>query len=341
MTVRKTLKLSAAAVALTLLLAGCGGGDLDSIDYENQGDGKAPSVSFETPLKVDEPQTRVLEEGEGDEIEEGDTVEVNASLFNAEDQSSLGDTYSDQPITITVDDTLKDQLPEIYDLLLGSKVGVTFAYAQPAEDASAEQSGGQQGGQSAGDAVEIYSVDSKILSEAEGTEVTPPEDLPEVSLGEGDPQITIPEDQDEPTDLVSQDLIEGDGEEVGAQDSVFVHYAGVRWEDGEQFDAQWTGQPASLSLSQVIPGWSEGLTGKKVGSRVLLVVPAEKAYGTAEELGENAEQKPAGSLVFVVDILGRSAPAENSDASAQPDDGTMPQDGNHGSPAPAESSSDQ
>ncbi|MCP3424564.1 FKBP-type peptidyl-prolyl cis-trans isomerase [Rothia sp. AR01] len=336
---RNSLKLSAAAVALTLLLAGCGGGgDLDSIDYEDQGEGRAPSISFETPLTVDEPQTRVLKEGDGADIEEGDTVEVNASLFNAEDQSSLGDSYSQQPITITVDDTLKDQLPEIHDLLLDNKVGVTFAYAQPASDDAASQGAdgaGQDGG--AGGAVEVYSVDGKILSEAEGTEVTPPEDLPKVSLTDGDPEITIPEGQDEPTELVAQDLIEGDGEEVGPQDGVFVHYAGVRWEDGEQFDAQWTGQPASLSLDQVIPGWSEGLAGKKVGSRVLLEIPAEKAYGTAEELGEDAQQ-PAGALVFVVDILGRTDPVETPAPNAS---GQAPQDENHQSATPEESGADQ
>jgi len=68
----------------------------------------------------------------------------------------------------------------------------------------------------------------------------------------------------------------------------------------------------------VIVGWKEGLAGQKVGSRVEIVIPTSKAYGTEKELGKDA-QYPAGSLVFVVDILGRTDtpdPAKQSPSTA-------------------------
>ena len=54
-----------------------------------------------------------------------------------------------------------------------------------------------------------------------------------------------------------------------------------------------------LSLQGVIKGWTQGLKGKKVGSRVELVIPADLAYGN-----DTGGSKPSGTLVFVVDILG-------------------------------------
>ena len=82
-------------------------------------------------------------------------------------------------------------------------------------------------------------------------------------------------------------------------------YLGVGASTGETFDSSWErGQPATFPLDQVIPGWSEGLVGMKVGGRRELVIPAEQAYGDQPPAGSGI--KPGETLVFVVDLVGIS-----------------------------------
>ncbi|WP_269928146.1 FKBP-type peptidyl-prolyl cis-trans isomerase [Kocuria massiliensis] len=320
---RRSLKISAATVALALALAGCSNSHgLDSIDYKDQGADKAPSISFETPLTVKDDSTRELKDGDGEKVGKGDTILVNAAVFNGADQKSQGDTYSGAPIPITINDDLKEKLPKVYDVLKDTKVGATFAYAKKPQD---DSSGGQSGGSDAS-AVEIYSVSKKLKKSAEGDPVPAQEGLPSVTMKDSGPEISIPQGQPDPTTLTSQNLINGRGDEVKESDQVFVKYSGVTWSDGKQFDSNWTKDPTGFPLNQVIKGWTEGLKGKKVGDRVLLVVPTDKAYGTKESLGANAQQQPAGPLVFVVDILGTSkADPAGSGQSAQ--QGTQQQGG--------------
>ena len=137
------------------------------------------------------------------------------------------------------------------------------------------------------------------------------ERLPDVTVDEesGRPSIAKP-DGEAPQELVVQPLIEGEGREVGADDTVTVQYEGVTWSDGEVFDSSWeTGQAITFSLNQVIEGWKEGLAGQKVGSRVLLSIPAEKAYGEQGSPPAIGENEP---LLFVVDILDAQASATPS-----------------------------
>ena len=67
--------------------------------------------------------------------------------------------------------------------------------------------------------------------------------------------------------------------EVNENDAVYVRYIGAQWSDGKVFDGNYDKQVANFQLNGVIKGWKQGLKGKKVGSRVELVVPAELAYG--------------------------------------------------------------
>ncbi|MER6675969.1 FKBP-type peptidyl-prolyl cis-trans isomerase [Streptomyces sp. NPDC000983] len=117
------------------------------------------------------------------------------------------------------------------------------------------------------------------------------------------PEITVP-DADAPTKLVANYILEGDGEEVGAEDSVLVQYEGVLWDGGKEFDSTYANkQLASFSLQQVVKGWAQGLTGKKVGSRVLIVIPPALGYGDNPPQGSDI--KKDSTLVFSVDILAK------------------------------------
>jgi peptidylprolyl isomerase len=85
---------------------------------------------------------------------------------------------------------------------------------------------------------------------------------------------------------------------------VTVHYVGVSYESGAEFDASWNrGEPFAFALGggQVIAGWDQGVTGMKVGGRRRLVIPPQLAYG---DRGAGGVIKPGETLVFVVDLLG-------------------------------------
>jgi len=116
------------------------------------------------------------------------------------------------------------------------------------------------------------------------------------------PLIDKPEG-DIPFDLVIDDIVVGDGQEATTGSKVAVHYVGVAFSTGEEFDASWNrGQPFEFKLGkgQVIPGWDAGVQGMKVGGRRKLTIPSAMAYGAR---GAGDVIKPHEPLVFVVDLL--------------------------------------
>jgi peptidylprolyl isomerase len=115
------------------------------------------------------------------------------------------------------------------------------------------------------------------------------------------PEIDFPEGE-VPSDLVIEDLIEGDGPEATAGDTVSAHYVGVAHSTGEEFDSSWNrGAPLAFPLGagRVIAGWDRGIQGMKVGGRRRLTIPPHLAYG---DRGAGAAIKPGETLIFVVDL---------------------------------------
>ena len=116
------------------------------------------------------------------------------------------------------------------------------------------------------------------------------------------PEVDKP-DGDIPFELGIEDLVPGDGAEASAGSKVAVHYVGVAFSTGEEFDASWNrGRPFEFKLGkgQVIPGWDAGVQGMKVGGRRKLTIPSAMAYGARGAGGVIAPHEP---LVFVVDLL--------------------------------------
>jgi peptidylprolyl isomerase len=108
---------------------------------------------------------------------------------------------------------------------------------------------------------------------------------------------------DIPFELIIDDIVVGDGDEAVAGKKVSVHYVGVAFSTGDEFDASWNrGQAFSFKLGkgQVIPGWDAGVQGMKVGGRRKLTIPSAMAYGAR---GAGKVIKPHEPLVFVVDLL--------------------------------------
>jgi peptidylprolyl isomerase len=116
------------------------------------------------------------------------------------------------------------------------------------------------------------------------------------------PQISKPEG-DVPFELVVEDIVVGDGAEATSGTKVSVHYVGVAFSTGDEFDASWNrGRPFEFKLGrgQVIPGWDAGVQGMRVGGRRKLTIPSAMAYGAR---GAGGAIKPHEPLVFVVDLL--------------------------------------
>ena len=118
------------------------------------------------------------------------------------------------------------------------------------------------------------------------------------------PQVTVPTGEAPPTELVIEDIEEGTGPEAVAGNNVDVHYVGVSWQTGKQFDASWDRGDTfkfGLGKGQVIPGWDKGVAGMKVGGRRRITIPPDLAYG---KRGAGGVIGPDETLVFVVDLVG-------------------------------------
>ena len=116
---------------------------------------------------------------------------------------------------------------------------------------------------------------------------------PEVDFPGGEP----------PKDLEIKDIWEGDGPEAKAGATVSVHYVGVSFSTGEEFDSSWnrsTPLQFQLGVGQVIQGWDKGVQGMKVGGRRQLIIPAHLAYG---DRGAGGKIAPGETLIFVCDLV--------------------------------------
>ncbi|MGW7055498.1 FKBP-type peptidyl-prolyl cis-trans isomerase [Streptomyces sp. NPDC054887] len=116
---------------------------------------------------------------------------------------------------------------------------------------------------------------------------------PEVDFPGGEP----------PQDLKIRDIWEGDGEVAKAGHNVKVHYVGVAFSTGEEFDSSWNrGNPLQFQLGagRVIAGWDQGVQGMKVGGRRELIIPPHLAYG---DTGAGGVIKPGETLIFVCDLV--------------------------------------
>lgn len=114
------------------------------------------------------------------------------------------------------------------------------------------------------------------------------------------PQISVPTGP-APAELVIEDIVVGEGAQAAPGAQVNVHYVGVDYDTGAEFDSSWNrGESLEFPLDGLIAGWQDGIPGMKVGGRRQLVIPPELAYGPAG----TGHQLAGKTLVFVIDLLG-------------------------------------
>ncbi|RKN12760.1 FKBP-type peptidyl-prolyl cis-trans isomerase [Streptomyces radicis] len=314
------------AVPALLLTAACGSDDGGSESSDPEGPvatvtgeaGEPPEITLEDGAQAgSESVVEVLSEGDGDEVQDGDFLRVDVVGRVLEADMELLNTWNGNPqapedaprTQFVVQVGAAASMPEAATTpLVGTKVGSRVQVEGPVSDMLGP-SAAQAGIEEDDGVVWVFDIAaaSRVdpAAHAEGDQAAVDEGLPEVEAGETGPTITVPEGEDPPSELRQQTLIEGEGPEVETGDGLIAHYTGVLWDGGEMFDSSWEREMPSgfqIGTGSVVPGWDEGLAGKKVGDRVLLVIPPDLGYGD-QEAGNGAI--PAGStLVFVVDIVG-------------------------------------
>jgi peptidylprolyl isomerase len=118
------------------------------------------------------------------------------------------------------------------------------------------------------------------------------------------PKVDVPSDSPPPGELQVEDITVGEGDEAVSGREVEVHYVGVSWSNGKQFDASWDRNSTfsfGLGQGQVIQGWDQGVAGMKTGGRRRITIPPDLGYGSR---GAGGVIAPGETLVFVVDLIG-------------------------------------
>lgn len=279
----------------------------DTFTVTGGSDDEAPTIDFESPLDITAPAAKTIVEGQGDEVEAGQQVDYKLVGVNADNGEVLGDTYTNTPQVLPVDDQLREELPDLYEVLVGTHVGAQVAYTEPLPE-------GVEPSENSPRQVLVFRVISvedipeplpepTVLPQEDVQRLDDDDQLPTFTFDDdGAPQVSIP-DNDPSQDLVVKVLEEGDGDVLTETDRIDANYSGWTYSDGEQFDSSYErGESATFGLDEVITGWTNGLAGQKVGSKVLLVIPAPWAYGDPAPQG-----RPSGTLVFYVDIVAKNS----------------------------------
>ncbi len=115
------------------------------------------------------------------------------------------------------------------------------------------------------------------------------------------PTVTIPKEKAGST-LAVKTLIQGKGAAITKSDLFLSNFTIYVWsgKTNKLLDSTYSSAPQVLPAS-LLPGIESAVAGKKVGSRVLAVIPPKEGYGTSgnSQLGVTGSD----TLVFVLDLI--------------------------------------
>ncbi len=308
-------------VALLASTAACSSGGGDSVKYRtiaavavSGGFDSAPKVDFPKPFTVKSTQRKVLHKGAGS----GPTVTAKSIVgikfveYVGRDGVSVGNntanrirpwTATTAPYTFPVSSAIKGLRSGLLGLHAGDVVLVTMA----ARDAFDPTGNGTTvaPGDSIVAVVKLVSVTSPLTG-PQGKKVTAPASVPGLVLSSAGVPTGFKKTATTPPNVSTLGvhlLIKGNGAAVKPGQSLTVDYLGALYPDGKVFDESYTKQPVTVDLNHVITGWSKGLVGQPVGSRVILTIPSALGYGKA---GGGSTIPKNADLIFVIDILAAS-----------------------------------
>ena len=319
----RTFKSALVAITLTTLLAGCsaggsavfegikpacektqGGAEIDTLKV-NLESNKPPTLDGFVPTdkktgtvsaltKIKHIETKVIKEGSGPEFTGNQQLTFEWALFSSTTGENQGSSNWDGTNSFTQSFT-SVSTPDFCNAITGVKEGSVVAFATPVSQAEPDGY------------IYILEIKKIYLPHANGSEKAPEAGFPQVVSDPKSMQPGIIQPSFSPSKTFKRAvLIEGRGDAVTSTDKVLVHYTGWIWGSSlSQFESTWavgdpkTMEPASLDMTNVVPGFKKALDGIKVGSRVIAILPPDEAYGTAG----NSVIPPNSTLVFVIDVL--------------------------------------
>jgi FKBP-type peptidyl-prolyl cis-trans isomerase len=270
--------------------------------------GEKPTVAKGSGDPSDQLAVKTVVAGGGKVVAEGDFILANY-LGQLWDTAKVLDSTYDRKTPAFAEITQGKTMEGWRYALTGKKAGSRVEFSVPPAWGFGKAGNPQVGVKGTDTMVFVFDIQDTFgpKSSAKGKEVTQGDaDLPKVGTNTDGkaPSIEVPK-ADPPKKLVANYVIEGDGDKVAADDTVLVQYKGVLWDTGKEFDSTYgRKQLTSFSLQQVVKGWSQGMTGKKVGSRILIVVPPALGYGDQPPAGSGI--KKDSTMVFTVDIVAKA-----------------------------------
>jgi peptidylprolyl isomerase len=303
---RRAATLTLSALLLTSLTAcgddageGAEGAErLDSVTIEGEV-GSAPKVTWEDQMSADKVEVETLIEGDGADVAEGDVLSIHYWIGNGFTERKSYSSYDEggAPEQITVDDQLTPVFAEAFD---DAKIGSRVAVTASAEEAFGEAGNAQLGLAPKDTVLVIIDVIEEYVPPAP---VEPPASkLPDPVFEKGEPVrfdfkgVAKPKPDGE---LLRTVLKEGTGKLVTTEMTVTANYLGQVYGADGPFDESYSKKPVPFALTGVVGGWTYGLSGLKVGTRVLLQIPPDLGYGAQDK--ENIP--PNSTLYFIVDII--------------------------------------
>ncbi|WP_062134177.1 FKBP-type peptidyl-prolyl cis-trans isomerase [Demequina aestuarii] len=295
--------VTGAACALALVLSACSAtgdgaeasasasGDIEQVTVV-QSETLAPDIEFQPGLDYPEEQTRVLWEGDGEALQEGQPLLLDIYGESLVDGTVMMNTFDGSPESFLMAPEIVGE--GIYEALQTVRVGGRVLVVSPP-------------GQGEDEHEPVAIVVDVLPTHAQGEDQQPVAGMPEVTLGvEGEPVVEIDPDREASPDLEVATLINGGGTQVRSASHVLVNYTMVHhddspddsdeeWQAGDVFDSSWDAErePLLVQMDEVsaVPGFQQGLLDQRAGSRVLMVVPPALGY------------PERGSMIIVVDIL--------------------------------------
>lgn len=296
------MKRVLAAMAVLMLAAACSSPDTDdpsaaptrgdiSLIEVGTSDTAAPSIEWPEGLDFTDSQTKVMWEGEGEPLVDGQSLLLDVYVQSLDTGQVLENTFDGLPRSFLLAPELLGD--DLYKTLLELNVGARVVSVSPPAGEFADEPA-------------IAIVIDVLSDKAVGETMPVRDDVPTVtSAVNGAPQVTFDPDQELPTELVTVTLIEGHGPQVEQGSFIVAQFLavyaepgskdGTMWTQGALKQTTWTPERAPwegpIGTGKAIRAFDEGLLDQTAGSRVLLVVPESWGYP-----GE-------GTLVYVVDIL--------------------------------------
>jgi peptidylprolyl isomerase len=320
--VRRSLLALLTVLLLLIGVTACGSDDSSEGDTDSTASGSLSGmtaegavgdsleVSYDGKVTAKEPETQVLEEGDGNPVQANATVLMHLYIGNGTSGEQSVNTY-EQGKAVSVRMSEDQLFKPVLDAVVGQNKGTRVAVAASVKEVWGAQGQPQLKLKASDTAVfvaDIVSVEpTDVLDAPEGDAVKAPKNAPAVVEKKG--VVTGFDWSDAPKKapekLTVIPLIEGEGPAVDAESMVAFDYFGAVWRGDKPFDESYSREPTPfpVGVGGLIPAWDQAIPGLKQGSRVMIIAPPDMAYGDQDQ-----PNIPGGStLVFVVDVLGVDA----------------------------------